>query len=232
MRYCFFTLLRTSSMYQEHPSTRSARTTPLRTFAASFLKSDAVGGTIPGQSNKYNLRVRAMYCQILVSPGTGAALQTFFLFRVLITDDLPTLGYPIMPTVTCFLSLRRVLNCRSKFSKAFLPNGFVIEAWKASVGKSFIKIWIQRLETQVGTRSTLFSTSTMCLWDLCLRISLSRAMQRVPMGSRASRMKQITSEASTTLYSSAQIRREVPLLKISSRPCFSSTKPSVVPSRG
>ena len=33
--------------------------------------------------------VRAMYCHTRVSPGTGAALQTFFLFKVLMTEDLP-----------------------------------------------------------------------------------------------------------------------------------------------
>ena len=33
-----------------------------------------------------------MYCQILVSPGTGATLHTFFFFSVLITLDLPTFG--------------------------------------------------------------------------------------------------------------------------------------------
>ena len=46
-----------------------------------------------------------MYYQTLVSPGTGAALQTPFDFIVFITDDFPTLGYPIKPTLTVFLSL-------------------------------------------------------------------------------------------------------------------------------
>jgi hypothetical protein len=38
--------------------------------------------------------VSVMYCQILVSPGTGAVLHTFFPRSVLITQLLPTFGYP------------------------------------------------------------------------------------------------------------------------------------------
>ena len=41
----------------------------------------------------------------LVSPGMGAVLHTRFLRSVLMMDDLPTLGYPKKPTLTCFLSL-------------------------------------------------------------------------------------------------------------------------------
>jgi hypothetical protein len=33
-----------------------------------------------------------MYCQTLVSPGTGADLHTFLVRSVLMTLDLPTLG--------------------------------------------------------------------------------------------------------------------------------------------
>jgi len=33
-----------------------------------------------------------MYCQTLVSPGMGAALQTILAFKELITEDFPTLG--------------------------------------------------------------------------------------------------------------------------------------------
>ena len=48
-----------------------------------------------------------MYCHTLVSPGTGATLQTFFVRSVLITLLLPTLGYPTKPTEMACLSLAR-----------------------------------------------------------------------------------------------------------------------------
>ena len=35
---------------------------------------------------------RTMYCHTLVSPGTGATLQTFFFLSVLMIEDLPTFG--------------------------------------------------------------------------------------------------------------------------------------------
>mmetsp|Transcript_71553 Transcript_71553/g.213511 ORF Transcript_71553/g.213511 Transcript_71553/m.213511 type:complete len:244 (-) Transcript_71553:277-1008(-) len=202
---------------------RSARTTPFNTFAQSELKSCGDGGTMPGQSSMYSRLVSEMYCHMRVSPGTGAALQTFFFFSVLMTEDFPTFGYPIMPMVTCFLSFMMVLNCRSRFSSEFFPKGFVIDAWKASVGYSFMRIWIHRRETHVGTRSTLFSTSTMCLCGRFFRISFSKGVHRVPMGSRASRTSTSTSAESTTFHSSPQIRLDVPLLKISSVRCLPSS---------
>ena len=42
--------------------------------------------------------MRVMYCQTLVSPGLGATLHTFFVRSVLMTELLPTLGYPMTPT--------------------------------------------------------------------------------------------------------------------------------------
>jgi len=36
--------------------------------------------------------MRVMYCQILVSPGIGATLQTFLRLSVLMIELLPTLG--------------------------------------------------------------------------------------------------------------------------------------------
>ena len=37
--------------------------------------------------------MNVIYCHTFVSPGMGAALQTFFFFNVLMIDDLPTFGY-------------------------------------------------------------------------------------------------------------------------------------------
>ena len=71
--------------------------------------------------------------------------------------------------------------------------------------------------TQVGTRSTLFKTYTKCLCAFSLRRYSTTGLQRVPIGSRASRTCMTTSEESNTLYSSPQIRREVPLAYIGSR---------------
>lgn len=59
-------------------------------------------------------------------------------------------------------SLRRFPNCRRRFSNEFLPKGFVIDAWKAKDGKSFISSWTQRRVTQVGTKSTLFTRRITC----------------------------------------------------------------------
>jgi hypothetical protein len=46
-----------------------------------------------------------MYCQVLVIPGIGATLQQAVFIRELITDDFPTFGYPINPTLIDFFSL-------------------------------------------------------------------------------------------------------------------------------
>lgn len=40
-----------------------------------------------------------------VSPAIGATLQTFLERRVLITELFPTFGYPMKPTLICFLSV-------------------------------------------------------------------------------------------------------------------------------
>jgi hypothetical protein len=77
-----------------------------------------------------------MYCQILVSPGIGAVLQTTFLRNVFIMEDFPVFGYPMKPTETCFLSEWRSANCRSKAIKEPLPKEFVIDEWNAKVGFS------------------------------------------------------------------------------------------------
>ena len=79
---------------------------------------------------------------------------TFFVLRVLMTDDLPTLGYPMKPTEMNFLSLCSRLSCRSRPSRLPLPKGFVTLAWNASVGYSFESVPSQRLVTQAGTCMT------------------------------------------------------------------------------
>lgn len=49
------------------------------------------------------------YMFTFVSPAIGATVQTFFFLSVLMTELLPTLGYPINPTLICFLSM---CNCK------------------------------------------------------------------------------------------------------------------------
>jgi len=49
--------------------------------------------------------VRLTYYHTFVSPGIGAALQTFFFLKQLMTELFPTFGYPMNPTETVFLSL-------------------------------------------------------------------------------------------------------------------------------
>ena len=78
--------------------------------------------------------VSVMYCQTLVSPGTGATLQTLPALRVLMTLDLPTLGYPMKPTEICFLSECSCENWRRSWMSEPLPKEWFGEAWKASVG--------------------------------------------------------------------------------------------------
>ena len=123
-------------------------------------------------------------------------------------------------------ALRRFPNWRRRFRSAFFPKGLVMDAWKAKVGKSRVSSWTQRRVTQVGTKSTLLISNTMCLCCLLLRSSpefqvkgtilgkgsprrtrrkeallggrLSSCWQRVPMGSLASSTKTRTSAASTT----------------------------------
>mmetsp|Transcript_17688 Transcript_17688/g.42917 ORF Transcript_17688/g.42917 Transcript_17688/m.42917 type:complete len:306 (-) Transcript_17688:199-1116(-) len=130
----------------------------------------------------------------------------------------PTLGYPKKPTLRCFLSPCSTLNCLRSWISAPLPKGFVIDAWNASVGYSADRILIQRAVTHVGTRSHLLSSSTMCLWRAVGRLrSCSTYSTRVPIGSRTSSTWITTSEESTTLWSSAQMRLDWPLFMMFSR---------------
>ena len=99
---CFFHEILTSG-----DGNLSLLVTPFNTISHS---DSSVGGTTPGQSIKKTRRINVMYCHTFVSPGTGAALQTIFFFKVLITEDFPTFGYPIKPTDICFFSL---CNCEN-----------------------------------------------------------------------------------------------------------------------
>lgn len=75
-----------------------------------------------------------MYCQIFVSPGIGATVQTFLFRKVLMIEDFPVLGYPMKPTDICLRSEWSEENWRRSWMREPLPNEFVIDAWNASVG--------------------------------------------------------------------------------------------------
>ena len=83
--------------------------------------------------------VSVIYYQTLVSPGIGALLQTFFYFKELIMEDFPTFGYPMKPTLMCFLSLCKLSNYLSRLIKDPFPKGLFKEAWYASVGYSLLR---------------------------------------------------------------------------------------------
>mmetsp|Transcript_17689 Transcript_17689/g.25054 ORF Transcript_17689/g.25054 Transcript_17689/m.25054 type:complete len:307 (+) Transcript_17689:386-1306(+) len=77
----------------------SALTTDFRT---SSVSESPVSNTIPGQSIRKIRFINVIYCQTFVSPGIGATLQTFFVLMVFMREDLPTFGYPTIPTLICF----------------------------------------------------------------------------------------------------------------------------------
>lgn len=66
-----------------------------------------------------------MYCHTLVSPGTGAALQTAFFFNVLITLLLPTLGYPMKPTEICFFFFVQLTELTQQTDETSFAKGIV-----------------------------------------------------------------------------------------------------------
>lgn len=61
-------------------------------------------------------------------------MQTFFFRRVLMMLDLPVFGYPMKPTLICFLFECSEENWRRSWIIDPLPKEFVMEAWKARVG--------------------------------------------------------------------------------------------------
>ena len=119
-------------MYCSGFSTFSTRTTPRSRMSCGV--SVLLGGTTPGQSIKYIRFISVIYCQILVSPGIGATVHTFFFRNVLMIEDLPVLGYPMKPTEICFRSEWRDENWRRREIREPLPKELVMDAWNASVG--------------------------------------------------------------------------------------------------
>lgn len=67
------------------------------------------------------------------------------------TDDFPTLGYPTKPTEMYFLSERSLESCRRRLSRLPLPKGFVMLAWNARVGNSWLRYPSHRFVTHAGT---------------------------------------------------------------------------------
>ena len=135
------------------------------------------------------------------------------------------------PTETFCLSARRRENCRNSESSAPLPKGFVTDAWNASVGYSRDSACSHRFVTHAGTKSTLFRSRMTCLCRFMASFLrwCSRCRHRVPSGSRASSTCTMTSEESTTLYSSPQMRLLWPFSK--SDPRAASSAPSVFTTR-
>jgi len=70
--------------------------------------------------------VSVIYCHTLVSPGIGAHMHTFLFFKVLITLDLPTFGYPTSPTLIDFFPTKILPYCFKTFIKAIFPYGLLI----------------------------------------------------------------------------------------------------------
>ena len=147
-----------------------------------------------------------IYCQTLVYPGTGAALQTFFSFKVLMTLDFPTFGYPTKPILIFFLSLWKISNCLNKLINDPFPKGFEIEDLNAMVGYDFEKCLTHLAKAQTGIKSALLINKTKCLCGQFFLICYSKAFDLVPSGSLASKTCTTTSEESNTLWSSSQIR--------------------------
>ena len=190
------TLYKIASMYYEGSGTFSALTTLFKTLSVSDCSSS---WTIPGQSIKYILFVKVMYCQVFVSPGIGATLQQFFFINVLITELFPAFGYPINPTLIFFLSLCRISNCFKSCMRDPFPNGFYILAWNARVGVVFDKYFTHLYVTDVGIKSHLLRMKTRCLLGHLYFKYYSMNLVLVPFGSLASRTYRRTSELSMTL---------------------------------
>ena len=65
----------------------------------------------PGQSSSLTYLSNLTYCKILVDPGVEDTSHVLDLFKLLITELFPTLGYPISPTVTALLFPYTLDNC-------------------------------------------------------------------------------------------------------------------------
>ena len=101
--------------------------------------------------------MRVIYCHTLVYPGTGAALQTLFSFKVLITLDFPTFGYPTNPILMFFLSRWKISNCLNRLIKDPFPKGFVMLDLNAIVGYCLERCFTHFANTHIGIKSALFN---------------------------------------------------------------------------
>jgi len=62
--------------------------------------------TMPGQSSSLMFLSRWTSCALLVKPGVAPTPQTLLRLSELISDDLPTLGKPMTPTLMDVLMSR------------------------------------------------------------------------------------------------------------------------------
>ena len=70
-------------------------------FKSSYVSDSFVKNT-PGQSNKVTYESNSIRYIFLVCPGLLETLALFFKVIEFINELFPTLGYPTIPTVTCY----------------------------------------------------------------------------------------------------------------------------------
>lgn len=105
-----------------------------------------------------------------------------------------------------FLSLWKMSNCLKRLMSEPLPKGLEMLERYAMVGNDLLRYLTHLATTQSGTKSALLMRSTICLWGKFFFKCSSNAKERVPIGSRASKTCTMTSDESTTLCNSYQIR--------------------------
>jgi hypothetical protein len=103
------------------------------------------------------------------------------------TLDFPTLGYPTNPILIFFLSLWKISNCLNILINAPFPNGFVMLERYAIVGYYLLKTFTHLAMTHIGTKSALLINNTMCLCGKFFFTCSYSAIERVPIGSLASK---------------------------------------------
>mmetsp|Transcript_70135 Transcript_70135/g.198802 ORF Transcript_70135/g.198802 Transcript_70135/m.198802 type:complete len:228 (-) Transcript_70135:114-797(-) len=62
--------------------------------------TSSLGKTMPGLSQRHVLSSSTSVCRVFVWPGVDFTLTTLLPTRLLISEDLPTLGWPTMPSMT------------------------------------------------------------------------------------------------------------------------------------
>jgi len=75
----------------------------------------------PGQSKSLTCLSNFIYCSAFVHPGMLETSQALVLFKLLITLLLPTLGYPISPTVTALVDPYTLESCLISCTKCSAP---------------------------------------------------------------------------------------------------------------